>query len=66
MYWTAPELQYPVSAEKWECSADARQQGERPIDDVMPKAYPIFLEKGLKVIFYLLLDKKTLVVLTGI
>lgn len=33
-------------------------KGERPIDDVMPKAYPIFLEKGLKVIFYLLLDKK--------
>lgn len=35
-------------------------KGEKPIEDVMPKAYPIFLEKGLKVIFYLLLDKKNI------
>ena len=33
-------------------------KGEKPIVDVTPKAYPIFLDKGLKVIFYLLLDKK--------
>lgn len=35
-------------------------KGEKPIDENMPKAYPIFLEKGLKVIFYLLLDKKNI------
>ncbi len=33
-------------------------KGEKPIEDITAKAYPIFLEKGLKVIFYLLLDKK--------
>lgn len=32
-------------------------KGEKPIDEAVPKAYPIFLEKGLRVIFYLLLDK---------
>lgn len=35
-------------------------KGEKPIEDTDPKAYPIFLEKGLKVIFYLLLDKKNI------
>ena len=35
-------------------------KGEKPIEENMPKAYPIFLEKGLKVIFYLLLDKKNI------
>ena len=35
-------------------------KGEKPIQENMPKAYPIFLEKGLKVIFYLLLDKKNI------
>lgn len=35
-------------------------KGEKPIDDTTPKAYPIFLEKGLRVIFYLLLDKKNI------
>lgn len=33
-------------------------KGEKPVEDTTAKAYPIFLEKGLKVIFYLLLDKK--------
>ncbi|MCM1437086.1 MAG: type IV toxin-antitoxin system AbiEi family antitoxin [Prevotella sp.] len=33
-------------------------KGEKPIVDVKPKVHPIFLEKGIKVIFYLLLDKK--------
>ncbi len=36
-------------------------KGEKPIEENIPKAYPIFLEKGLKVIFYLLLDKKNIV-----
>ena len=35
-------------------------KGEKPIEESKPKAYPIFLEKGLKVIFYLLLDKKNI------
>ncbi len=35
-------------------------KGEKPIKNTTPKAYPIFLEKGLKVIFYLLLDKKNI------
>ena len=35
-------------------------KGEKPVEENMPKAYPIFLEKGLKVIFYLLLDKKNI------
>ena len=35
-------------------------KGEKPIEENMPKAYPIFLEKGLKVIIYLLLDKKNI------
>lgn len=35
-------------------------KGEKPIEDPTSKAYPIFLEKGLKVIFYLLLDKKNI------
>ena len=35
-------------------------KGERPVEEKMPKAYPIFLEKGLKVIFYLLLDRKNI------
>lgn len=35
-------------------------KGEKPVDDVAPKTYPIFLEKGLRVIFYLLLDKKNI------
>ncbi len=34
--------------------------GEKPIKENMPQAYPIFMEKGLKVIFYLLLDKKNI------
>lgn len=33
-------------------------KGEKPVEYITAKAYPIFLEKGLKVIFYLLLDKK--------
>lgn len=33
-------------------------KGEKPVEDTTAKAYPIFLEKGLKVIFYLLLDKR--------
>lgn len=33
-------------------------KGEKPVEDTTAKAYPIFLEKGLKVIFYLLLDKQ--------
>lgn len=33
-------------------------KGEKPIEDTPAKAYPIFLEKGLRVIFHLLLDKK--------
>lgn len=33
-------------------------KGEKPVEDTTAKAYPIFLEKGMKVIFYLLLDKK--------
>lgn len=35
-------------------------KGEKPVEETMPKAYPIFLEKGLKVIFYLLLNKKNI------
>lgn len=35
-------------------------KGEKPVEDTTAKAYPIFLEKGLKVIFYLLLDKKNI------
>ena len=35
-------------------------KGEKPIEEKKTKAYPIFLEKGLKVIFYLLLDKKNI------
>lgn len=33
-------------------------KGEKPVEDTTPKAYPIFLEKGLKVIFNLLLEKQ--------
>lgn len=33
-------------------------KGEKPIENTTSKAYPLFLEKGLKVIFYLLLNKK--------
>lgn len=33
-------------------------KGEKPVEDTTAKAYPIFLEKGLKVIFNLLLDKQ--------
>ena len=33
-------------------------KGEKPVEDTTTKAYPIFLEKGLKVIFYLLMDKR--------
>lgn len=33
-------------------------KGEKPVEDTKAKAYPIFLEKGLKVIFYLLMDKR--------
>lgn len=33
-------------------------KGEKPVEDTTAKAYPIFWEKGLKVIFYLLLDKR--------
>lgn len=33
-------------------------KGEKPVGDTTAKAYPIFLEKGLKVIFYLLMDKQ--------
>lgn len=33
-------------------------KGEKPVEDTTAKAYPIFLEKGLKVIFYLLLNKQ--------
>lgn len=33
-------------------------KGEKPVEDTIAKAYPIFLEKGLKVIFDLLLDKQ--------
>lgn len=33
-------------------------KGEKPIEVTADKAYPIFLEKGLRVIFYLLMDKK--------
>lgn len=33
-------------------------KGEKPVEYITAKAYPIFLEKGLKVISYLLLDKK--------
>ena len=33
-------------------------KGEKPVEDTTAKAYPIFLEKGLKVIFYLLQDKQ--------
>ncbi|MCM1141794.1 MAG: type IV toxin-antitoxin system AbiEi family antitoxin [Muribaculum sp.] len=35
-------------------------KGEKAIAENIPKAYPIFLEKGLKVIFYLLLDKENI------
>lgn len=36
-------------------------RGEKPIENnTIPKAYPIFLEAGLKIIFYLLLDKKNI------
>lgn len=35
-------------------------KGEKPIKDYFNKAYPIFREKGLKVIFYLLLNKKNI------
>ncbi len=33
-------------------------KGEKPVEDTTAKAYPIFLEKGLKVIFNLLLEKQ--------
>lgn len=33
-------------------------KGEKPVEDKTAKAYPIFLEKGLKVICYLLMDKQ--------
>ena len=33
-------------------------KGEKPVEDTTAKAYPVFLEKGLKVIFNLLLDKQ--------
>lgn len=33
-------------------------KGEKPIVNKVGKAYPIFGEKGLKIIFYLLLDKR--------
>ncbi len=33
-------------------------KGEKAVEDTTAKAYPIFLEKGLKVIFYLLLYKQ--------
>lgn len=35
-------------------------KGEKPIENTTAKAYPIFLEKGLKIIFYLLLDKQNI------
>lgn len=35
-------------------------KGEKPVEDTTARAYPIFLEKGLKVIFYLLRDKKNI------
>ncbi len=35
-------------------------KGEKPVVVKAPNPYPIFLEKGLKVIFYLLLDKKNI------
>lgn len=35
-------------------------KGEKPIEVATPKSYPLFLEKGLRVIFYLLLDKKNI------
>lgn len=35
-------------------------KGEKSIEDKTPKAYPIFLEKGLKIIFYLLLDNRNI------
>ena len=35
-------------------------KGEKAIEENMPKSYPIFLEKGLKVIFYLLMDKRNI------
>ena len=35
-------------------------KGEKPVEDTTAKAYPIFLEKGLKVIFNLLLDKQNI------
>lgn len=35
-------------------------KGEKPINEAARRTYPIFLEKGLKVIFYLLLDKKNI------
>lgn len=33
-------------------------KGEKPVEDTTAKAYPVFLEKGLNVIFNLLLDKQ--------
>ena len=33
-------------------------KGEKAVEDTTAKAYPIFLDKGLKVIFYLLMDKR--------
>lgn len=33
-------------------------KGEKPVEDTTAKAYPIFLKKGLKVIFNLLLEKQ--------
>lgn len=33
-------------------------KGEKPVEDTTAKAYPVFLEKGLKVISNLLLDKQ--------